>query len=77
MKVEQRMPSDEVEVIYERRFRFEISGQNKNVNITFTNLIDKVDRYSQSNLPLWFQRTSKTEIPKMNLKRKVAFQDNI
>lgn len=55
------------ESFFEKRMRFEISAKDSIVHMAFTATVDKTGRYKESNLPKWFQKQTKTQIPKMVL----------
>ena len=65
------------ESFYEKRLRFEISSKDYTVRISFENKVDKAGRYSDSNLPLWFQNLSKTQIPRILHKRRSLQKNDI
>ena len=70
--------ANEFEAFFERRFRFEVSAKEFELHISYTNKTDRAGRYSESNLPIWFQRKCNTEIPKIVAsKRRSMFQNNI
>lgn len=50
--------------------KFEVMTKDNQVRIAYTKKVDKTGRYAESNLPLWFQRLTNTEIPKIKEKIK-------
>ena len=46
--------SNEFEAFYDRRFKFEVIGKDSELHISYANKVDKVGRYCEQNLPMWF-----------------------
>ena len=61
--------ADYTEALYERRAKFEVSAKDHKLRISYNATVDKVGRYSESKLPLWFQRKSDTEIPRIGQRK--------
>lgn len=50
--------------------KFDVVSKENQVRIYYSKKVDKTGRYNVSNLPLWFQRLTNTEIPKIKEKKK-------
>ena len=64
IKNKEKVPKhiETVQTLPERRFKFQVSTKSHRVGIQFGAKVDRAGRYTTSNLPLWLQRKTDTEI---------------